>query len=144
MSLAMTAAELHEFLTREFPQAHKLGFKIELAEDRLRILLESRDSHLRPGGTVSGPTMMLMADTAMYLALLSRIGPVATAVTTDLSIHFLRRPDPGVLVAECEILKLGSRLAVGAVRIYSQSEAEPVAHATVTYAVPTRRRKEAV
>jgi uncharacterized protein (TIGR00369 family) len=92
---------------------------------------------LRPGGTVSGPVMMAVADSASYAAILSRIGLVPLAVTTSLNINFLRKPSAeAAIVGDASILKLGKRLVVCEVRIYSEGNPEPVAHATATYAIP--------
>ncbi|MGH9803402.1 MAG: PaaI family thioesterase [Blastocatellia bacterium] len=140
----MTAIELEKFLQSHFPETPNgddFGLRVEHVEEnfvRVRQIYHSR--HLRPGGTVSGPTMMTLADTAMYLAVLAMIGPVALAVTTSLNINFLRRPAPQDVIAECRLLKLGSRLAVGDVLIFSDGEAEPVAQATVTYSIPPNRQ----
>ena len=92
---------------------------------------------LRPGGTISGPTMMGLTDFTMYVTLLSAIGWVPLAVTTQLKINFLRRPAQADLIAEGRLLKLGKRLAVGEVTIRSEDQAEPVAHATSTYSIPS-------
>jgi len=92
---------------------------------------------IRPGGTISGPTMMALADFAMYVGLLASIGPVPLAVTTNLNINFLRKPAARDLIAECRLLKLGKRLAVGEVTIGSEGMDEPVAHVTSTYSIPT-------
>jgi len=134
----MTAAEIERFIDETFPKARSLGWVIDaVAHRRATVRLPVADHHLRPGGTVSGPTLMALTDTAMYFALLASIGPVALAVTTNLNINFLRRPSPDHdVVAEAEILKLGARLAVGQVTIASEGEDEPVAHATVTYSIP--------
>lgn len=133
----MTADDIHGFLREHFPQAETFGAKIESIEpDRLRLRLPVDDAHLRPGGTVSGPTLMTLADTAFYFLILARLGPIALAVTTHLSIDFLRRPAPTDVVAEAELLKLGSRLAVGRVTMYSDGADEPIAHASVTYSIP--------
>jgi uncharacterized protein (TIGR00369 family) len=94
---------------------------------------------IRPGGTISGPTMMALADFAMYVGLLASIGPVPLAVTTSLNINFLRKPGMSDLVAECRLLKLGKRLAVGEVVIRSDGTRAPVAHATSTYSIPNQR-----
>jgi uncharacterized protein (TIGR00369 family) len=91
---------------------------------------------VRPGGTISGPTMMALADFAMYVAVLAAIGPVPLAVTINLNINFLRKPAPRDLVAEARLLKLGKRLAMGEVTICSDGESEPVAHVTSTYSIP--------
>jgi uncharacterized protein (TIGR00369 family) len=96
--------------------------------------------HLRPGDTVSGPTMMALADVAMYAALLGEIGLVPLAVTTSLNINFLRKPAQKDLYADARLLKVGKRLAVGEVTLYSDGEADaPVAHVTCTYSIPDRK-----
>jgi uncharacterized protein (TIGR00369 family) len=137
----MNVAELTEFLDREFPQIHTGGrtFHILSIEPGLAVVkLEARDHHLRPGGTVSGPSMFSLADLAAYVAILGHIGPVALAVTTNLNINFLRKPPAGDLIGHCRILKLGKRLAVTEVSIHSGGDPEPVAHATATYSIPPR------
>jgi uncharacterized protein (TIGR00369 family) len=103
-----------------------------------RLRLPVDDKHLRPGGTISGPTMFTLADLALYVAILAQIGPQGLAVTTNLSINFLRKPPLADLVADCRLLKLGARLAVGEVWITSGGEGDPVAHATGTYSIPPR------
>ena len=80
--------------------------------------------------------MMTLADTALYVALLAMIGPVALAATTSLNINFLRKPAPVDVIARCRLLKLGKRLAVGEVAIRSEGLQEAVAHATSTYSIP--------
>ena len=92
---------------------------------------------LRPGGTVSGPTLMALADFAMYVVLLSRIGPVGLAVTVNLNINFLRKGHPGQdVLAAARLLKLGKRLAVGEVTMLSGTSPDPIAHVTSTYSIP--------
>ena len=92
---------------------------------------------LRPGGTVSGPTLMALADCAMYVVLLSAIGPVGLAVTTNLNINFLRKGQPRQdVLAAAKLLKLGKRLAVGEVNLLSGTSADPIAHVTATYSIP--------
>lgn len=135
----MTAAELEEFLTREFPQAFHpdSGLSIDTVEHgRAVVRLAFDDRHIRPGGTISGPTMMMLADFALYLAVLSAIGPVALAVTINFNINFLRRPEQRDLVADASMLKLGKRLAVMEVTLYSAGSDDPVAHVTSTYSIP--------
>ncbi len=88
---------------------------------------------------MAGPAMMALADTAIYVALLGMIGPVALAVTTNLNINFLRKPVAADVIAQAKLLKLGRRLAVGDVLIFSDGDEEPVAHATVTYAIPSEK-----
>ncbi|MGX7743690.1 PaaI family thioesterase [Rhodopseudomonas parapalustris] len=136
----MSVAELEEFLQREFPQAFSHGdISIETADGRTSLLRQRySDRMLRPGGTVSGPTLMALADFAMYVVLLSAIGPVALAVTTNLNINFLRKGQPGQdVVAVAKLLKLGRRLAVGEVTLLSGTSPDPIAHVTSTYSIPT-------
>ena len=135
----MTVADLERFLHVEFPQAFSGGdISIESA-DGVSCLLRQRysDQMLRPGGTISGPTLMALADCAMYVVLLSAIGPVGLAVTTNLSINFLRKGQPGQDVsAAARLLKLGKRLAVGEINLLSGTSPDPIAHATSTYSIP--------
>ena len=104
-----------------------------------RMRMDYHERHLRPGGTLSGPSMMALADLALYAAILAHIGPVGLAVTTSLNFNFLRKPEPRGLIADCRLLKLGKRLAVGEVSIFSEGSADVVCHATGTYSVPDRR-----
>jgi uncharacterized protein (TIGR00369 family) len=137
----MTVDELERFLTVEFPQVFHpgCGLAIEALWERGgRVRQSYREASIRPGGTISGPTMMALADFAMYVAVLSAIGPVPLAVTTNLNINFLRKPAPRDLLADARLLKLGRRLAVGEVTIRSEGEDEPVAHVTSTYSIPPR------
>ena len=139
MVLAMDAAALQVFLAQDFGQVAD-DFAVERAGAAgvtLRLRVAAR--HLRPGGTVSGPAMFGLADVAMYLAILSRIGPVALAVTTNCAIDFMRKPQAGVdLLAEARVLKLGRSLAVGDVMLFSEGAADPVARASLTYAIPPK------
>jgi uncharacterized protein (TIGR00369 family) len=98
--------------------------------------MDYHERHVRPGGTLSGPAMMTLADLALYVAILGQIGPVALAVTTNLNFNFMRKPAQRALLAECRLLKLGQRLAVGDVAIRSEGEDTLVCHATGTYAIP--------
>ena len=138
-SAKMSVAELEAFLVREFPQAFGSGdTRIESADGE-RCLLRQRfnERMLRPGGTISGPTLMALADCAMYVVLLSAIGPVGLAVTTNLNINFLRKGDAGHdVLAAARILKLGKRLAVGEVNLLSGASPDPIAHVTATYSIP--------
>lgn len=137
----MTAEELERFLASEFPQAFYpgSGLSLETVEfGRGRVRLAYSDKFIRPGGTISGPTMMMLADFALYVAVLSAIGPVALAVTINLNINFLRRPEQRALIADARIMKLGKRLAVMEVTLYSDGMEEPVAHVTSTYSIPPR------
>jgi uncharacterized protein (TIGR00369 family) len=138
----MTRDELTAFLDREFPQIHLGGrtyFVDEVGPLSARMRMEYHDRHLRPGGTISGPAMMALADLALYAAILAHIGPVALAVTTSLNFNFLRKPEPRALIADCRLMKLGKRLAVGDVSIYSEGSPDMVCHATGTYSIPERR-----
>lgn len=136
----MTPDDLHRFLREEFPQAPP-GITVESVDDTtIRVRQQTKDHHLRPGGTISGPTLMAMVDCGFYLLLLSRLGPVALAVTTNLNINFMRKPEPGHLVGEGRLLKLGKSLAVGDFTIWNEGETDPVAHATVTYSIPPKRQ----
>ena len=135
---AMTIEQLHKFLREEFPQAPP-DLRIEHLDDTtIRVRLPTSDRHLRPGGTISGPTLMWLTDCAFYLLLLGRLGPVALAVTTNLNINFMRKPELADLIGEARLLKLGKALAVGDFTIWSESKKEPVAHATLTYSLPPR------
>ncbi|MCB2136163.1 MAG: PaaI family thioesterase [Rhodobacteraceae bacterium] len=140
---AATVSDLTAFLEREFAQVAS-DFVIErLTEDGIDVRLRVADRHLRPGGTVSGPSMFALADVAIYLAILSRIGPIALAVTTSANIDFLRKPMADTdLIATCRLLKLGRALAVGEVLIYSEGADAPVARAAMTYSIPPDRRAE--
>ncbi len=136
---ALTADQLGELLAAEFPQAFYpgCGLTIEnVAYGNVRVRRAFNADYLRPGGTLSGPTMMELADFAMYVAVLSAIGAVPLAVTTNLNINFLRKPAQADLIADAKLLKVGKRLAVGEVAIYSDGLEEPVAHVTSTYSIP--------
>lgn len=134
---ALTVDEVTRVLSDGFAEWGRSGLTIEEVNFRhCRLRLVPRETALRPGGTVSGPTMFTLADTAFYVAVMASIGPETLAVTTNVSINFLRRPKPAVLIADCTLLKLGKRLAVGEVTIFSDGEDEPVAHASGTYSIP--------
>lgn len=133
--------KLEALLAAEFPEMFGPGHAYALEAlwhggCRLRRHFDRKS--LRPGGTLSGPTLMALADVAMYVAVLSAIGWVPLAVTTNLTINFLRKPAPGDLVAEASLIKLGKRLAVGEVDIRSRGAADLVAHVTSTYSIPPR------
>lgn len=144
MSLKMTIPELTGFMAREFPQVAD-DFVIDaLAPHRLTLRLRVGQKHLRPGGTVSGPAMFALADVAVYLTVLSMIGPQGLAVTTNTSLDFMRKPAAGAdLIADCRLLKLGRVLAVGDVLIYSDGTEAPVARASMTYSIPPLRAQRA-
>ena len=141
---AMTVAELERFLAAEFPQAFYPGSGLSIEavwHGGGRVRQAYQPQFMRPGGTISGPTMMALADFTMYVGILASMGPVPLAVTTNLNINFLRKPAARDLVAECRLLKLGKRLAVGEVilmsdGLMSDGLVEPVAHVTSTYSIP--------
>jgi uncharacterized protein (TIGR00369 family) len=135
----MTKADLETFLAKEFPQAFHPGSGITIERvdcGDCRVRLAYSDRYIRPGGTISGPAMMMIADFALYVAILSAIGPVGLAVTTNFNINFLRRPDQRDILADARIMKLGKRLAVMEVTLYSDGIDEPIAHVTSTYSIP--------
>ena len=135
----LNVAALQRFLATEFPQVFHADSGLTIEEvwhggGRVRQAYQAQ--FIRPGGTISGPTMMALADFAMYVGILASIGPVPLAVTTNLNINFLRKPAERDLIAECRLLKLGKRLAVGEVTIRQDGEDDPVAHVTSTYSIP--------
>ncbi len=133
----MTRAELEHFIKEVFPQV-AADFTVEdVAPMEITMRLNVAERHLRPGGTVSGPSMFALADVAIYLAILAMIGPRALAVTTNASFDFMRKPAAGVdLIAKCRLLKLGRVLAVGDVLLFSEGMEAPVARASMTYSIP--------
>ena len=140
MALVMDRAALTAFLAEQFGQVAQDFAVNAVDDDRLTLRLIVQGRHLRPGGTVSGPAIFALADVAVYLAILARIGPVALAVTTSASVDFLRKPAAGVdLLAEARILKLGRVLAVGDVLIRSEGGTDAVARASLTYSIPPAR-----
>ncbi len=136
--MPLTCDQLRAFLAREFPQIHQDFIVEDVAPMRARMRLAFGDRHLRPGGTISGPSMFGLADVSLYAAILGSLGPVALAVTTNLNINFIRRPEPADLIGEARLLKLGKRLAVGEVSIFSTVDNDLVAHAVGTYSIPPR------
>jgi len=140
--LQMSKAQITTFLVEVFPQvfpSDKSPYSIQsLVPGEARLEFSAGPAELRPGGTVSGPAMMTLADLAMYVLVLAHKGPVALAVTTNLNINFLRKPPPGRLGARARMLKLGRRLAVGDVVIFAGDEPDiALAHATITYSIPS-------
>ena len=137
MKLAMNIDEIHEFLRAEFPQVSE-KFRVEevsFGQIRVRMLIDSRN--IRPGGTVSGPSIFSLADVSVFLAIQAVKGPVKHAVTTNCSIDFMRRPELADLISETRLLKFGKRLVVGNVLIRSFDRDEPVAQASLTYSMPS-------
>lgn len=139
MEPMMTVPQLDAFLAAEFPQINGDFSILGITAQGCQVRMNVAERHLRPGNTVSGPAMFALADVGMYIAVLSRIGPVALAVTTHCGIDFMRKPVAGVdLIGEARLHKLGRTLAVGDVMIYSEGMEEPVARASLTYAIPRR------
>ncbi|SFS11019.1 PaaI family thioesterase [Yoonia litorea] len=137
MKLQMDVPALNHFLKEEFPQVRDSLLVEAILEDGLRVRLCVDDNHLRPGGTVSGPAMFMLADVAIYLSILARIGPQALTVTTSCAMDFLRKPLAGVdLLCEVRVLKIGKRLAICDALILSEGQAGAVARANMTYAIP--------
>ena len=137
MSLHFNRETLLEYVETVFPQI-KGEFQIDYLDEALLIVrLLVREHHLRPGGTVSGPSMFSLADISVYLSILAAIGPEALTVTTNCSLDFMRKPVSEMdLLAHCKLLKLGKSLAVGDVMIFSDGMDQPVARATMTYSIP--------
>lgn len=134
----MTIEELTVFMMREFPQVAPDVSIEALGPMTATMRLRCGEKHLRPGGTISGPSMALLADVTAYIALLGMIGEQALAVTTNLSLNFMRKPAEADLLCDARLLKLGKRLAVGDAVMYSEGgdPSQPVCHATFTYAIP--------
>jgi acyl-coenzyme A thioesterase PaaI-like protein len=133
-------AEISAFLAAEFPQSkcvvEEVGNRSATVSHRVGV------DELRPGGTVSGPVLMTVADVALYVALLGEIGIVPLAVTTGLTINFLRKPSASAsIIGVCKLIKVGRLLAVGEVSLYSQGSDEPVAHVVGTYAIPQENKR---
>ena len=141
MQQKMTAEEVQALLGREFPQAY--GPKgvmtiLEVGPGTAKVRFAANERHIRPGGTVSGPTLMGLSDSSFYVALLGVIGPVPLAVTTNLNINFMRKAKPGNLIADVRLMKVGKRLAIGEVSIRSEGEDDVISHCVATYSIPPR------
>ncbi len=130
--------ELNEFLVTQFPQT---SIRVEaVSESGAQVRQTITQSELRPGGTVSGPVMFQVADCALYVGILGRIGIVPLAVTTNMNINFLRKPSAERdIIGVCRLIKVGKTLAIGEVTIYSDGLEDPVAHAVGTYAIPPQK-----
>ena len=138
----ITTAEIQEICDGELAWATDLGLAVEeIGRGTCTVRLPCRDGFLRPGGTVAGPALMSLADFAVYVALLSVIGRIEMAVTTNLTCNFLRRPKPLDVIGYGRMLKVGRRLAYGEVSLFSEGEEGegPVAHVTSTYSIPPER-----
>lgn len=132
-----TQAEIVEFIKTEFPQSKCIIDAVGNKSATIRHNIG--EAELRPGGTVSGPVMMFVADVALYIAILGEIGIVPLTVTTSLNINFLRKPAADkAIIGVCKLIKLGRTLAIGEVSIYSEGNPEMVAHAVGTYAIPRK------
>jgi len=135
----MSGSEVAAYLDEVFPQMIGEFRDIAVGAMSASVSQTIQNRHLRPGGTVSGPTMFALADCAYYAATLGMVGRKAQCVTTGLTINFLRRPPVADLRADARILKLGKLLSTGDVTIYSDGVDGPVAHVVVTYAIPPER-----
>ena len=142
LSSVMDIPAITAFLRQEFPQLFIQGemFSVtEIGAGTCRMRMAYHESQLRPGGTISGPAMMQLADVSIWVALLGAIGAVPLAVTTNLSINFLRKPEPRALVSTCRMMKIGKSLAVGEASLTSEGSDDVVAHAVATYAIPPQK-----
>ncbi len=138
MQPKMTIAEMHSFLEKQFPQAHGKFEVTDLSAMTAAVTMKVTDADLRPGGTISGPSMFALADISFYIATLAMIGPQALTVTTNCNINFMRKPELGDLMAKVRILKLGRSLSVGDVELFSGVDKKTVAHASMTYSIPPK------
>ena len=134
----MSVADIDAFFDAEFPQMRQAGGMtlVSVGPGSAIMRLPYHPANLRPGGTISGPAMFALADVGLYAVILAHIGPVGLAVTTNLNINFLNKPKPQALLAECTLLKLGKRLAIGDARVFGEDDNILVAHATGTYSIP--------
>ncbi|MBF4456182.1 PaaI family thioesterase [Acinetobacter sp. SK-43] len=135
--MILAKEQIISFLAQEFPQALEKTSIVEITPKGAELLYRVDQSDLRPGQTVSGPTLMLVADFALYVAILGDLGLVAMAVTTNMTINFFRKPN-GMqnIQAVCKLIKVGKTLVTGEVWLYSVGDDEPVAHVIGTYAIP--------
>ena len=134
----VTVEEFRDIIRDSLPFAAAFGADIvEMGDGRAVAALPFKSDFLRPGGTIGGPLLMMLADLVLYAALLSAIGRVELAVTSSLTINFLRKPPPAGIRAEAKLLKIGSRLAVGEVALYTDDHSEMVAHVVATYSIPS-------
>ena len=136
---AITIQEIELLTLESLPFAVDNGFRVySVGSGTSTVCAPYQESFLRPGGTISGPVIMGLADYALFVAILTKIGLVELAVTTNLNINFLRRPDPGDLLAVANVIKIGKRLAVGQIEVYLDGEESMIAHATSTYSIPPK------
>ena len=140
MSAKMTAKEMESYLGEIFPQVSDDFAVEELDEKGCVMRLITQEKHLRPGGTISGPSMFALADVAAYVATMGQVGKVALAVTTSCSLDFMRKPEAGKdLIARATLLKLGRTLSVVDILLFSEGMEAPVARSTMTYSIPPKR-----
>ena len=137
----MTLPELEALMDRYFASWRSFSQIVALGDNDITVRMPFRSDLVRAGGTISGPALMALADTAAYFVTLAHAGPVPSAATANLDIHFLVRPQPGDIIATATMLRLGRRLAVAKVDLHSGDQL--VAHATVTYALPPSEPKAA-
>lgn len=136
--MTLSVSDITDLIRQGVPLAGETGFCVDCVDEQGRVWCRQpyAANQLRPGGTLSGPSMMALADAAMYAAVLHRLGRVEMALTQNFHINFLSRPAPRDLLAAVDIIKMGRRNAVMEVRLYSEGGGDPVAHATGTYALP--------
>ena len=139
MQIKLSTEELQDFMAEVFQQMAGDFEVLDVSLGKATVRLKVADKHLRPGGTVSGPSMFGLADCAFYLVTLAHIGREALTVTTNCSIDFMRKPAQTDMIAYAQIHKLGKTLSVGDVLIYSEGQEEPVARASLTYSIPPKR-----
>jgi uncharacterized protein (TIGR00369 family) len=140
MANVLDKPALEAFLARDFTEVGDVLSVETVTDDAVTLRLTPDARHVRPGGTLSGPTMFLLADVALYFAILAKIGPVALAVTTNAHIDFMRKPAADLpLLGEARLLKLGKTLAVGQVAIRNPGSDAVLAQASLTYAIPPKR-----
>lgn len=141
MSVKFTPEEMTDYLEEVFPQVKGWFVVEELTEQGCVMRMPVTDAHLRPGGTVSGPSMFGLADVSAYVATMGMIGREALAVTTNCSLDFMRKPEAGRdMIARATLLKLGKTLSVTDILLYSEGKPEPVARANMTYSIPPRKQ----
>lgn len=142
LSPVMNADEVNRFLKKVYPQLNDefaAYSAVDVGPGRCVVRLNATQQHLRPGGTVSGPSLFTLADIGGYTCILSHVGPEALSVTTNLNINFMRKAEPGPIDGNCRILKLGKSLMVFDIEMRTGKDDLVVAHATGTYSIPPRR-----
>lgn len=142
---SLDAQRIEELIASRFPQIHAGGRNLvveEVGPASARVRLKADPRNTRPGGTISGMAMFALADFSVYVAIISRLGEAGIdAVTSNLNINFLTKPEAKDMIATVRLLRLGQRLAVGEVEMFSEGSVEPVAHAVASYALPARGRR---